>query len=134
MHGVLGSFNNQLSYHNLTAGQQHTFEVRAVDIAGNKDPTPAAFTWTILTPQRAVQNIINSINNMHLSKGTTTSLEAPLSAAISQLNRNNDAAACNTLDAFLNHVNADDANGRLTSQQAEDLRQQAISIDTSLGC
>ena len=71
---------------------------------------------------------------MHLSKGVTISLEAPLNAALSQLNRNNDVAACNTLDAFLYHVNADENNGRLTSQQAADLRQQATSVETSLDC
>ena len=123
-----------ISYNNLAAGQQHTFEVRAVDTLGNKDPTPATFTWTIITPQQAVQNIINTIEHMHLPRGTTTSLEAPLNTALSQLNRNNDAAACNTLNAFLHHVNADEANGRLTSHQAADLRQQATAIETSLGC
>ena len=71
---------------------------------------------------------------MHLPKGTTTSLEAPLNTALSQLNRNNDAAACNTLNAFLNQVKAKENNGQLTSQQAADLRQQATAIETSLGC
>ena len=33
----------------LTVGQ-HTFEVRAVDQAGNKDQSPAAYTWTIEAP------------------------------------------------------------------------------------
>ena len=55
---------------------------------------------------------------MHLSHGATTNLEAPLNNAIKQLNRNNDVAACNALDAFLYHVNVDEVNGRLTSQQA----------------
>jgi hypothetical protein len=25
----------------------HTFQVRATDSAGNTDPTPASFTWTV---------------------------------------------------------------------------------------
>ena len=123
-----------VSYNNLAAGLQHIFKVRAVDTLGNKDPTPATFTWTILTPQQAVQNLINTIDNMHLSRGTTTSLEAPLNTALSQLNRNNYVAACNTLNAFLNQVKAKEGNGQLTSQQAADLRQQATAIETSLGC
>src|SRR4029453_6694943 len=34
------------SYTGLTAGS-HTFQARATDPAGNTDPTPASFTWTI---------------------------------------------------------------------------------------
>ena len=110
---------SRVSYNNLVAEQrQHTFEVRAVDTQGNKDPSPTTFSWTILTPQEAVQNIINTIDNMHLSHGTATSLEAPLNAALNQLNRNNYLPACNTLNAFLNQVKAKEGNGQLTSHQA----------------
>lgn len=123
-----------VSYNNLAAGQQHTFKVRAVDTQENKDPTPATFTWTILTPQQAIQNIISTIDSMHLSRGTTTSLESPLNNAIRQLNRNNHVAACNALDAFLHQVKAKEDNRQLTSQQAANLRQQATVIETSLGC
>jgi hypothetical protein len=82
----------------------------------------------------AVRNITSTIDNMHLSHGTTTSLEAPLNAALNQLNRNNYGAACNTLNAFLNQVNSKEGNGQLTLHQAADLRQQATAIENSLGC
>ena len=123
-----------VSYDNLAAGQQHTFEVRAVDTVGNKDPTPATFSWTILTSQEAVQNIINTLYNMHLSKGITISLEAPLNTAIRQLDRKNDIAACNSLNAFIDQVDQKETNGQLTSAQAEELRQPATAIQNSLGC
>ena len=51
---------------------------------------------------------------MHLSKDTTTSLEAPLNAAVKQLNRENDVGACNLLNAFLHQVDAKENNGKLT--------------------
>jgi hypothetical protein len=36
------------TYSGLTDGE-HTFRVRAVDAAGNMDPTPGSYTWTIST-------------------------------------------------------------------------------------
>jgi hypothetical protein len=45
-------------------------------------------------------------------------LEAPLNAALAQLNRNHDTPACNQLNAFLNQVNAKQNNGQLTPQEA----------------
>src|SRR5215831_8251953 len=62
------------------------------------------------------------------------SLEAPLNAALAQLNRNHDTPACNQLNACLNQVNAKQTNGQLTPQQAADLSQQAKAIQQSIGC
>ena len=70
----------------------------------------------------------------NLPKGVTTSLEAPLTAALAQLSHINNVAACNQLNAFLNQVNAKQTYGQLTSQQAADLSQQAKAIQQSIGC
>ena len=110
------------------AAGQHTFAVRAVDTQGNVDPTPATFSWTVLTPTQGIQQLINTIDSFNLPKGVTTSLEAPLNAALAQLNSNNDTPACNQLNAFLNQVNAKQNNGQLTQQQAAELTQQAKAI------
>ena len=93
-----------------------------------------SFTCEVIPPQQAVQELIDTIDNMDLSRGTTVSLEATLNAAVRQLDRNNDEAACSQLDAFLNKVDVRENNGRLTSQQATDLRQQATAIQEALGC
>jgi CSLREA domain-containing protein len=43
------SCSSPLMYTELSAGT-HTFEVRAIDAAGNTDPTPASFGWSIELP------------------------------------------------------------------------------------
>jgi hypothetical protein len=97
-----------------------------VSVIATTTPTPTP------TPQQAIQNLIDIIDS--ISKGITTSLESTLNAVIRQLNRNNDEAACNQLNAFLNKVDTRENNGRLTPQQAADLRQQATAIQDALGC
>ena len=61
-------------------------------------------------------------------------MEAPLNAALAQLNSNNNTPACNQLNAFLNQVNAKQTSGQLTSQQAAELTQQAKAIQQAIGC
>jgi hypothetical protein len=46
--GFFGACTSPKAYSSLADGT-HTFEVRATDPAGNTDPTPAAFTWTVDT-------------------------------------------------------------------------------------
>jgi hypothetical protein len=55
-------------------------------------------------------------------------LEAQLNNAIKQLNRNNQAVACSSLDIFLDQVNQKEINGQITSKQAAELRQQVTAI------
>ena len=59
--GPTSSCNTPVTYNSLSTGQ-HTFKVQAVDSQGNVDPTPATFSWTILTPIQGAQNIIDIIN------------------------------------------------------------------------
>jgi hypothetical protein len=74
-HLPFSTCTSPLILNNLASGVQHNFQVRAIDTSGNKDPTPASFTWRILAPKQAVQKLINTIDSMHLGKGTTNILE-----------------------------------------------------------
>ena len=44
--GAFAACTTPKAYSNLSSGS-HTFSVRATDAAGNTDPTPATYTWTI---------------------------------------------------------------------------------------
>jgi len=60
-----GPFANTFTYTytNLTEGS-HTFRVRAVDAAGNEDPTPDPFTWTVsLKPDTSIGTKPNNPTN-----------------------------------------------------------------------
>ncbi len=46
--GEFAACTSPQAYTSLSAGS-HTFQVRATDTAGNTDPTPASYTWTIDT-------------------------------------------------------------------------------------
>jgi hypothetical protein len=133
----VASCSSPTTLNNLGAGKQHDFQVRAVDTSGNRDPTPASFSWTILTPAQGIQQLIQLIQSMGLNHGTQTSLTAPLNAALSQLTKNNPSSvgtACNQLNAFVNHVNADGQNGQLSSSQASQLVIFTHAIGTAMGC
>jgi len=56
--GFESSCSSPITFNNLATGS-HTFEVRAVDTAGNKDPSPATLTWKVVTPKQALQKLIN---------------------------------------------------------------------------
>jgi hypothetical protein len=59
----------------IHAGQQYIFAVRPVDTQGNKEPHNATLIWTVLTPpQQKIQNLINTIDSIHLSRDVTINL------------------------------------------------------------
>ncbi len=123
-----------IRHDNLAADREHVFQVRAIDTQGNTDVKPSVFIWTVLTSEQAIQKLIETIDEMGLSKGTTTSLQAPLNAAVKHLENNKQAQACGPLGAFLDQVNEKESNGQLTSQQAAELRLQGAAIQKEIGC
>ncbi|QSQ27964.1 OmpA family protein [Pyxidicoccus parkwayensis] len=51
---------------------EHTLEVRAVDAAGNVDPTPATYTWTVDLTAPVVPTIVTPPNGAVLDSGVVT--------------------------------------------------------------
>ena len=120
---------------NLSAGKQHTFQVVAVDTLGNKDPTPAQFSWTVLTPTQGIEQLIQLIKSMNLDHGLQNSLIASLNAAANSLTHNNNhILACNQLNAFINKVHAAVMSIRLDTADALLLIQSAQAIQNAIGC
>ena len=60
------------TYNALGSGV-HTFQVRATDAAGNVDPTPASFTWTIATPDTTITTHPPALTNATGASFTFTS-------------------------------------------------------------
>lgn len=122
-----------MTYTALASGT-HTFKVRAIDTSSNVDPTPASFTWSILTPAQAIQNLVKIVKSLNLQQGIDNSLDAKLDAALKALDdikQNNDAAAINSLKAFIQEVKAQRGKS-LTDTQADLLINTAQAIIDSL--
>ena len=108
----------------------HTFQVQAVDTSLNTDSTPASYSWTVLTPAQAIQNLINTVNSMGLPNPVKLSLTAPLNG----FNISNVPGTCLRLRVFIGVVNFWQARSQLTTAQAAQLRDAANAIKASLGC
>jgi hypothetical protein len=132
--GKFSSCTSPFVANNLAAGVKHSFQVLAIDTLRNKDPTPAQFSWTILTPSQGIEQLIQLIKSMGLAQGIQTSLIASLNAALDSLNHNNHISACNQLSTFVNKVHAEVSSGRLSTADALQLIQSAQAIQNALGC
>src|SRR6266404_3458135 len=77
--------------------------------------------------------LIALVQSLGLPSGTANSLIVKLQAAASALDRGNIQAACGSLGAFLNEVNAQEGK-KLTAAQADLLKAEATRIRAVLGC
>lgn len=82
---------------------------------GGQDNLPWAQPdgWLVRTPEELVHDLIDVVISLNLHQGIDNSLDAKLDAALKALedvNENNDVAAVNTLQAFINAVEAQRGN------------------------
>jgi hypothetical protein len=106
---VAGSSSLTLS---SLADGPHTLEIRAIDSAGNIDPSPALINWIILTPSQAIKKLHDDV--MELAAKQAKQDAKPLEAAATKLEaaakkaedgtRTNDVAAIGQLEAFINQL------------------------------
>jgi parallel beta-helix repeat protein len=96
------------------------------------------YPWTIengwLSPELLIVQLIDTVAEMNLQQGIDNSLDAKLDAAFNALddvNQNNDVAAINSLNAFINAVEAQ-RGVKITSEQADILIADANYIISQL--
>jgi len=83
-----------------------------------------------LTPSQEVEALIDLTETFNLQQGIENSLDSKLDAALnalSDVNVNNDQAAINSLQAFINYVEAQRGN-KITNEQADTLVANAQTI------
>ena len=84
-------------------------------------------------PAQLVSNLQGTVTGFRLPKGLTTALNSKLNAVLDALDADDTAGACDSLQAFVNQVNAQTGK-KLTAGQAASLLTQAQNIESTLGC
>jgi hypothetical protein len=111
-----------------------------VVLALSGNPVGVNFTITLtpdsVDPVAAIEGLAITVINMNLQNGIENSLDSKLDAAVNALvdaNFNNDSAACNSLAAFINAVQAQRGK-KITNAQADQLISAAQQIKSMLNC
>ena len=100
------------------------------------DDFTVTFTPSPADPIQAPEALQATVIAMNLQNGIENSLDNKLDTALNaldDLNANNNAAACNSLDAFINAVEAQREN-KITSAQADQLITSAQQVQAMLNC
>jgi hypothetical protein len=119
----------------------HTFQVQAIDKSGNVDPTPATFSWVVLTPAQAIQQLFVLSKSMNLNPAIQAMITGLLNSAANILSDNNptrDRATCNMLNTLIIQLNIRAQNNQITPSQASELIQSSPyslqALEKAQGC
>lgn len=91
--GPFSLCSTPLTFTNLGVGS-HSFDVRAFDASSNLDGTPASFSWSVLTPEDAIQDIMDTLDDLIQSNPGTPLADkledvvSSLQDALGELNKN----------------------------------------------
>jgi hypothetical protein len=109
-----------------------------LELGSNQTPAGVNFTVTftpeVVDPVTAIEDLALAVVEMNLQNGIENSLDSKLDAALEALSdvvANNDGTATNTLQAFINAVEAQRGN-KLTEAQADQLIAAAQEIQDLL--
>jgi hypothetical protein len=114
----------------LDPNMEYTFNVEACDGQDNCSTDGPSVTVRTLTPVGAIQGLAIHVMTLNLQHGIENSLDAKLEAAVQALddvNNNNDVAAINSLQAFINAVEAQRGN-KISDADADALIAAAQEI------
>ncbi|HBL31354.1 MAG TPA: hypothetical protein DD490_31390, partial [Acidobacteria bacterium] len=113
-----------------------TVSAAATDDSGNTGR--CTFTVTVRTPRDQIEQLIDTIQDLvaagALAANNANPLITKLEGAAAKLDGGQTTAACNTLNAFINQVNASVSGGKLAAAQGQALIGSAQAIRTNIGC
>jgi hypothetical protein len=115
----------------VQAGDEYGFNMSGSNF--DEFPTLMGTLTVDDTPQQKIADLEDVVSGLGLPKGLTTALNAKLKDALEDLNADDTAGACDSLQAFLNQVKAQTGK-KLTSEQAQQLTDAANNIRTQLDC
>ena len=104
-----------------------TVRCTAIDASGNRDV--CSFTIHVKGAAEQLQDLIALVGSFNLAYGTENSLASQLRSALAALSAGNKAAACASLQLFIDHANAQSGK-KLTGAQASSFIAAATQIKT----
>lgn len=103
-------------------------------IVYSKNSDIYAFTFSVPNPaDQQIEDLIDLIESLNLHHATASRLISNLQNALTAIDAGDTATACDSLKAFINQCRTQSGK-KLTTNQADQLINEATEIKTALGC